>query len=82
MAHAFVELNKETYSRICERGLEVVLRYNRDDTIARQEIEIKDLKRKLEAQTKETQWYKNSRNQIIDDNRETSSETGSEAGRG
>ena len=67
MAHAFIELNTEIHGRICERGLEVVLQHNRDNTIAMQADEIKDLKRKLEAQTKDTQWFKISRNHIIDE---------------
>ena len=67
MAHAFVELNKETHGRICASGLTALLHHNRDDTIARQEKEIQTLKRKLAEERGETQFYKISRNNLIDE---------------
>ena len=67
MAHAFIELNTEAHGRICQRGLEMVLHHNRENAIAVQAAEIKDLKRKLKLQTEDTQWYKFSRNDIIDE---------------
>ena len=68
MAHAFIALNKEVHGRICEHGLDVMLQRNRDDTIARQELEIKDLKRKLEAQSEQTRNFKISRNHFLAEN--------------
>ena len=46
--------------------------HHSDVTITRQEKEIKDLKRKLEVQTKYTQFYKNSRKNLMDENEELS----------
>ena len=67
MAHASIELNKKMHGRICVRGMNALLQHNRDDTIARQEKEIQTLKRKLVEERGETQFYKISRNNLIDE---------------
>ena len=67
MAHA----DKEMHGRNCASALAAMLHHS-DVTITRQEKEIKDLKRKLEVQTKYTQFYKNSRKNLMDENEELS----------
>ena len=64
MAHTFVELNKEMHGRICAHGMNALLHYNRDDTIARQEKEILTLKRKLEEMTRDKNDMSTRRNEM------------------